>query len=212
MRDDPRLVFQKALLVTSSFLFSAFFFFSFQGSAYAVLKAEGGKEVVVADPIKDKGVKKETASSLGFTSRIPRSTRASADAGSQQPAALPAQSGAESFSQSRPINYQSSVAANAQPIVITATMKPTTVSPPLQSISEPAKPVSQSAKTASSQSPPDVSVTKNFAGCILGGTLVKDITLDVCNSKGGKPLMTGGASAAPASSVPQSAPPPTPKS
>lgn len=205
MRRKPGSVFLRSFLGVCSILFAMFFLCSLQDNAFAVLKAEGGKEIVVADPLKGKGTKKETTSSAGFTSRIPRSMRASASTDSdgtvpQQSNALPAQSGTE-FSQSRTINYQTSVASNAQPLIISATMKPTTVSPPLQSLPEPVKPVSQPSRVASSSNPAETSSSPSYRGCILGGTLVNDITLDVCNSKGGKPLMTGGSGAAPTKEV-----------
>lgn len=187
------------------FLLCAFSIFLFQGSAAAVLKAEGGKEVIVADPVKEQGATPETSKPVGFTSRVPKSTRVSASASGGE--ASEQQEGAASRSKvisakTSNTSFETSSGsseASSQPLVITATMKPTTVSPPMESFTPPVQSAAATGATGSDSS-------NGFMGCVLGGTLVKDITLDVCNSKGGRPLMSSSApvSPAPADTAPKS--------
>ncbi|MBU9888593.1 MAG: hypothetical protein KTQ49_01830 [Candidatus Omnitrophica bacterium] len=166
-----------------------------QSVSFAVLKAEGGKEVIIADPLKEQGTPPEPSKPVGYTSRVPKSTRMpqstneSGGAAQQQSAA--AGSYVISYDTAKGTSEAAALAEPSSPqsLVINVPMKPTTVSPPMESFAGPEQ----------SGAGSDLSSTSSdgFLGCILAGNLVRDVSLDVCNSKGGRPLFSSEATTAP---------------
>ena len=79
MQKDESLTLSRTSFLRNSFLSFVLFLFVFQTNVFAVLMAEGGKEVTVQDPLTDKTTKedtkkKETEKPGKATSRVPNAT------------------------------------------------------------------------------------------------------------------------------------------
>lgn len=199
-----RFLQKKKLYLGFGFITFVFFLQAPSQSLFAVLQAEGGKAVMHSEPAQEKKTEpKEKQSMVTLTSRVPKAVRAFAKDNSLTTTSQ---------------NVATASVATQTTSVKTATSASTTASTSSTAVKPVSPPVAASAVTPSagalSSTPATTqpSVASDSLGCILAGTLRKDLMAAECKAKGGRVIMPPVSNSAAAASAPATAPsaPPSP--